>query len=119
MLRACLHAPRIMTPTAATRHSAVFAISRDHPAIPGHFPGNPVVPGVVILHEVILAAGRWLGLDRAVQRLPYAKFIAPLLPGEDAAIELTRDGSTIAFSVTRGTRLVARGAIEFGAVPAP
>jgi 3-hydroxymyristoyl/3-hydroxydecanoyl-(acyl carrier protein) dehydratase len=118
MLRACPNAPRTMTPTADTRHSAIFAISPDHPAIPGHFPGNPVVPGVVILHEVILAAGRWLGPGLAVRRLPQAKFIAPLLPGEDATVDLTRDGPTVTFSVRRADLVVARGTLEFGAVPA-
>ena len=32
-----------------------ITIPQDHPAIPGHFPGNPVVPGVIILQEVIKA----------------------------------------------------------------
>ena len=27
----------------------------DHPAVPGHFPGNPVIPGAVLLNEVAAA----------------------------------------------------------------
>ena len=29
--------------------SAVLAVARDHPAYEGHFPGQPILPGVVIL----------------------------------------------------------------------
>jgi len=107
-----------MAPEHHNQHRAAFSISSDHPALAGHFPGNPVVPGVVILHEVMLAADEWLGSAAAARRLPYAKFITPLRPGEDATIELTRDGASVSFSVRRGERVVAKGAFEPGVVQA-
>ncbi len=30
----------------------VVTIPADHPSLPGHFPGRPIVPAVVILDEV-------------------------------------------------------------------
>ena len=36
-------------------------IAKDHPALAGHFPGNPIVPGVLILDEVMRAAEQWRG----------------------------------------------------------
>ena len=94
-----------------TRHVAAFRVARDHPALPGHFPGNPIVPGVVILDEVIGAAECWLGGAMRVSGLPQAKFLAPLRPGVDARIELERRDSTVAFTVLADGTTVARGTI--------
>lgn len=88
-----------------------FAIPHDHPSLPGHFPGRPVVPGVVVLDRVIEAIEARHG-PLGAMRVPQVKFVQPLLPGEvaDIAIEsgapegdadrwrfrVTRDGAPIA-----------------------
>ena len=38
---------------AENTNSKAFTIAYDHPSLAGHFPGNPIVPGVVILDQVI------------------------------------------------------------------
>ena len=72
-----------------------FVIGHDHPSLPGHFPGRPVVPGVVVLDRVLAALERAHG-PLPPLRLPQAKFLQPLLPGEAARIEFepvaTADG---------------------------
>ena len=35
------------------KHERVVSIGPDHPALRGHFPGHPVVPGVLVMDEVI------------------------------------------------------------------
>ena len=75
-------------------------VPADHPCLAGHFPGAPVVPGVLILDEVMRAAG--------AKSLVWAKFHAPLLPDEEFAIEL--NGKK--FSVRRGDTLIATGALR-------
>ncbi len=99
-----------MSPEDDERLTATILVPLDHPAIPGHFPGDPVVPAVLILEELLLAAGRWLGADAGIHRLRQAKFLAPLRPGEEAVIDLTRCGNSLQFSVCRGTDVIAKGA---------
>ena len=38
---------------------AIRIIHANHPTLPGHFPGAPLVPGVVILDEVLAALIEW------------------------------------------------------------
>ena len=92
---------------------STLRIEADHPSLPGHFPGRPVVPGVVILDEVA-ARARELVPGRLV-RLPQVKFLAPLLPGEDARIELDAQAPRVRFRVLRGAALVASGELQFAA----
>ncbi len=66
-----------------------FTIPHDHPSLPGHFPGRPVVPGVVLLDRVFAAIEAAHGPLGAVG-LPQVKFLRPLLPGEAARVELER-----------------------------
>src|SRR5690606_11438064 len=69
--------------------SVPFVINPDHPSLPGHFPGRPVVPGVVLLdHVLALLERRHPELAGVALRLPQVKFLQPLLPGELAAIDL-------------------------------
>ncbi len=95
------------------QHRETFAIAADHPALPGHFPGRPVVPGVVLLGRVLDAAERWTGRAPAPLALPQVKFLRPLLPGERAEIELERRGAGLRFRVLRADALLASGELVF------
>ncbi len=97
-----------------------FTIPHDHPSLPGHFPGRPIVPGVVVLDRVLAAIEAHHGaLGRL--RMPQVKFAQPLLPGEEARIELERvqpePQSDIApprwrFRVLRDDALLASGEVR-------
>jgi 3-hydroxyacyl-[acyl-carrier-protein] dehydratase len=65
-----------------------FTISADHPCLPGHFPGRPIVPGVVVLDHVLAAIEAQHGALGAL-RIPQAKFLQSLLPEQAARIELS------------------------------
>lgn len=58
-----------------------LVIAADHPALPGHFPGQPIVPGVVLL-DCLLALVEAERPGAAVAGIPVAKFLKVARPGE-------------------------------------
>jgi 3-hydroxymyristoyl/3-hydroxydecanoyl-(acyl carrier protein) dehydratase len=92
---------------------ATFTVPASHPALPGHFPGAPVVPGVVLLDHVAAAARAAFGLGVLIG-VPRVKFAAPVLSGQAVRIAFVpRDAQRIGFSCFVGDRLVASGEMAF------
>lgn len=92
-----------------------FVIPADHPAFPGHFPGAPIVPGVLLLGHVADALERARGPLR-VTAIREAKFLAPLGPGEPCTVafaDLT--SGEVRFECRSGARVLARGIFAVGA----
>ena len=98
----------------------VWPVPVAHPAFAGHFPGNPIVPGVVILDQALLFAEKLLSgdVDRTgAWQVGNAKFLSPVAPGEVLCFALEQKPSgSIAFSVKSGERSVASGSLT---PPAP
>ena len=84
-----------------------FCVSASHPSLPGHFPGNPVVPGVVLLDRIAAAIER--ANAGALRRVGAVKFLAPVLPGEDIECVGERDGERVHFHAKRDGTTVLRG----------
>ena len=63
-------------------------IRADHPSLPGHFPGAPLVPGVVILDEVVAALTEWRQ-NSEISAIQSVKFLAPLKPEQPFTILLS------------------------------
>ncbi|MDR0184355.1 hypothetical protein [Lysobacter arvi] len=87
-----------------------FTIAADHASLPGHFPGRPLVPGVVVLERVVEAIEAAHG-PLVAMRLPQVKFLQPLLPGETARIELDGAAPRWRFRVLRDASVIASGEI--------
>ena len=51
-----------------------WTVPADHPAFAGHFPGRPIVPGVVLLDRAILFAEAMLGASGLNWQVGNAKF---------------------------------------------
>jgi len=90
-----------------------FRIAAAHPALPGHFPGRPVVPGVVLLDRVAAAVEREFGARIAA--LPQVKFLSPLLPDEEAELHLEEKDKKIHFSFFHNGAPLANGIAEIEA----
>lgn len=90
---------------------SAFTIPADHPSLPGHFPGRPLVPGVVVLDRVMEAIEARDGALPAGLRLPQVKFLQPLLPGEVARVELDGGAPRWRFRVLRDDDVLATGEV--------
>lgn len=77
---------------------ARLSIPASHPALPGHFPGQPIVPGVLLLDEVRVQVETASG--RRVTRIVQLKFIQALGPGEPAWLQAQIQGDRVSFRVT-------------------
>ena len=93
-----------------------FIIPADHPCLPGHFPGQPIVPGVVVLDRVLAAIEAQHGALGPLC-MPQVKFLQPLLPEQPARIELLQSDAVDApprwrFRVLRDDILIASGEVH-------
>lgn len=100
-------------------------IAASHPAFTGHFPGAPMVPGVVLLDAALHAARQTLGPATSgdadglttVCQISSAKFLSPVGPGELLTISCTASASGgTHFDISSGSRKVATGALAWSAL---
>ena len=88
-----------------------ITISGEHPAFAGHFPGTPILPGVLLLDETLQALGRHEATPKQ-WHIASAKFLKPVSPGEQLQVEheLLPNGS-LRFSILSRGALVATGTL--------
>jgi len=87
----------------------------DHPTGPGHFPGNPIIPGAVLLAEVLRLMAESLGVALSPCYIKSAKFSHPTRPGDTVAIEFSAGaGNDIKFQCTVGGNVVLTGTVKCG-----
>ncbi|WP_233840586.1 hydroxymyristoyl-ACP dehydratase [Dyella sp. 2HG41-7] len=92
------------------RFQTTFCVTSEHPCLPGHFPGQPLVPGVILLEHVANALRDWR--NQRIARIGEAKFLAPLRPGETAELELSEKSGHVRFEMRCDGHVIARGVVE-------
>lgn len=80
----------------------------EHPCYAGHFPGEPIVPGVLLLELVIDALER--GPPRA---LGHVKFHRAVRPGESFTLRCQLAGPRVTFRCVDGDQLLVEGSLCF------
>ncbi|HEX7455415.1 MAG TPA: 3-hydroxyacyl-ACP dehydratase FabZ family protein [Gallionella sp.] len=94
------------------KNSAHWTIPADHPAFAGHFPGTPILPGVVLLDAALQIIADTSGIALDICEISSVKFLSPAGPGDELVIRHTVSASgTIRFDVNAGTRKIASGSI--------
>ena len=93
---------------------AIRIIRANHPTLPGHFPGAPLVPGVVILDEVASALVEWRR-NSQLTGIRMVKFLAPLQPDQAFTIFLSaknQRSSEVSFCCRVEDRVIVEGRFE-------
>jgi 3-hydroxymyristoyl/3-hydroxydecanoyl-(acyl carrier protein) dehydratase len=93
---------------------AKIHFAANHPTAAGHFPGNPIIPGALLLDEVMIALHAETGLHPSVIRA--AKFLAPVRPGDTLVLTCQKSGAgAVKFECRRDATLVVTGTVELRA----
>ncbi len=85
----------LMTPVSKAADKLVFRLLyvQDSAYLAGHFPGYPIIPGVVILQALSELLKNYWGLR--VTGIARLKFSAETLPGNEQLVTLTRKGDSV------------------------
>ena len=90
--------------------STPLSLPVPHPATEGHFPGAPILPGVVLLDEAVRVIEAALGAQATAWRVSTVKFLSPAGPQEPLRLEHERLASgAIRFTISTADRIVATG----------
>lgn len=84
----------------------------------GHFPGMPILPGVVQIDWAVRLASREIEQARAIRSINHLKFKAPVLPGAVLVLRLVHDAAreSIRFEFRQGERECTLGTLMYGGV---
>jgi len=93
--------------TAPGAYTATITLNATHPLYAGHFPGNPIVPGVCTLQIIKECCEQVLGLRLMITRIASCKFTNMIRPGINNILEIT-----LAFTTNTGNNYNCRAEVR-------
>jgi 3-hydroxyacyl-[acyl-carrier-protein] dehydratase len=77
-----------------TRVVTLKNVTCSDPHLQDHFPGNPIMPGALLVEAMAQTAGLLLpeGSSAVLAQIKEARFRRPVLPGDQVRIEAERSG---------------------------
>jgi 3-hydroxyacyl-[acyl-carrier-protein] dehydratase len=97
----------------AERESCTLRVPADHPVFAGHFPGRPIVPGVMLLEWVLAEIASRVAPTPARLRVREVKFFAPLEPERVASLQFEAGVARATFAIHCDGAPIARGVVEW------
>jgi 3-hydroxymyristoyl/3-hydroxydecanoyl-(acyl carrier protein) dehydratase len=118
-IQACLSA---VTGNGQDGFSARIIFPTEFVGFKGHFPGRPVLPGVCLIQTAVVALSSALKQPVELKRLVSAKWMMPVLPGEELVLSLfVKDLAAplkgVRVTVMRGTGKVAEFSLAVAVAP--
>jgi 3-hydroxyacyl-[acyl-carrier-protein] dehydratase len=89
----------------------------DHPVFPGHFPGRPIIPGVLLLDWAQIAVEALL--SQRMSALTEAKFHSPATPADTLELDVDISTTTVQFEIRSAARKIASGRFALPPIAAP
>jgi 3-hydroxyacyl-[acyl-carrier-protein] dehydratase len=120
-LRQCLVSAHAAGPGEA---ALTFSYPESFTGFQGHFPGDPILPGVCILQSLRVGLEQTWQVPLRLAEIVDARFLSPTKPGDELlfnARETARDGGvfSVKTKVTRKGARVAELTVKLEQTPAP
>lgn len=92
---------------------STLTIAAEHPSFSGHFPTFPVLPGAILLDEMLKAIEAARGIDLKAWHIASAKFLDAVRPRDCLVLEHEASGpGLIHFTIRVDDRQVASGTLH-------
>lgn len=79
----------------------------------GHFPGAPILPGVMQLQFAHQAAEEMLGRELTLKAVKKMKFVKVIEPSDRISVELDGDEGTVAYTIRKGDEICSSGVLSY------
>lgn len=96
----------------------LLQLAANHPCGAGHFPGNPIIPGALLLDEVLTCISADLDVNGMAWKVKSAKFPQQVRPGDTVHINYSQTAGEISFECTVSNNRVMSGTASSHTLPA-